>query len=142
MPPTLKGFNPSIHASRGFVLALAFALAGCKGSEPSPSNDQGGNDGGSTGGPAIAITANGVDPKTVTVSRGTQVTFVNSDSRAHEMASDPHPIHTSCPELNAVGFLSPGASRQTSNLNAAGTCEFHDHGQPQNEELRGSIVIR
>ena len=36
--------------------------------------------------------------------------FVNNDSRSHEMFSDPHPEHTDCPEINQVGFLSPGQS--------------------------------
>ncbi len=123
------------------LCGLALAAAGCKGTEPSPSGN-GGNGGGGANGPTITITANGVDPKTVTVSRGMQVTFLNNDSRAHEMASDPHPTHTACPELNAVGFLNPGASRQTSNLTTAGTCGFHDHNQPQNGDLQGRILIQ
>jgi hypothetical protein len=70
------------------------------------------------------------------------VTFVNNDSRAHDMASDPHPDHTDCPELNQVGFLTAGQSRQTGNLNTARSCGFHDHNQPSNGLLTGTIVIR
>ena len=39
----------------------------------------------------------GVSPKNLVVGPGTQVTFVNNDSRNHEMTSDPHPEHTECP---------------------------------------------
>lgn len=90
----------------------------------------------------MTITSSGVSPKTLTGSAGSQVTFVNNDVVAHEMFSDPHPEHTNCPELNQVGFLSPGESRQTGNLNTIRTCGFHDHGAPFNASLQGSIVIR
>ncbi len=90
----------------------------------------------------IVITATGVSPKTVSVTRGSQVQFVNNDSRSHQMNSDPHPEHTDCPELNSVGFLSPGVKRQTGNLNTARTCRFHDHDAPENSSLQGSIVIQ
>jgi plastocyanin len=141
-PSKRTAFNSSVHASLTFVLALTIGLAGCTSTEPSPSGGGGNAGGGGGNGPTITITANGVAPSTVTVSRGMQVTFVNNDSRAHEMASDPHPTHTNCPELNAVGFLNPGASRQTSNLDTVGTCGFHDHNQPQNAGLHGNIVIQ
>ena len=53
--------------------------------------------------------------------------MLNSDSRTHEMDSDPHPEHTDCPELNQIGFLNPGQSRQSGNLNTARKCGMHDH---------------
>jgi plastocyanin len=90
----------------------------------------------------ISITSGGVTPKTLTVTRGSQVTFVNNDSRPHDMESDPHPEHTDCPEINSVGTLNPGQSRQTGNLNIARTCGFHDHNAAENNNLRGSIVIQ
>jgi hypothetical protein len=36
----------------------------------------------------------------------------------------------------------PGQSRTTGNLNAARTCNFHDHANFENVSLRGSVVIR
>jgi plastocyanin len=90
----------------------------------------------------ITISTAGVSPKTLTVGAGSQVTFVNNDVVSHEMHSDPHPEHTDCPEINQVGFLSPGQSRQTGNLNTIRTCGFHDHGQPTNTALQGNILIR
>ena len=90
----------------------------------------------------FSITSMGVTPRVVTVSRGSQVTFVNNDSRPHDMESDPHPEHTDCPEINSVGTLNPGQSRQTGNLNTARTCGFHDHLAAENGSLRGSIVIQ
>jgi plastocyanin len=100
-----------------------------------------------SGGPApssvtITISNNAVSPQNVTVAVGGRVTFVNSDTRAHEMNSDPHPDHTDCPALNQVGFLNPGQSRESGNLTTARTCGFHDHNQDSNAALRGRITIQ
>ena len=85
---------------------------------------------------------NAVCPQTMTVSRGTRVTFINNDSRDHEMASDPHPEHTDCPELNQVGHLTPGQQRDSGNLNVARRCGFHDHINDSNRALQGTITIQ
>jgi hypothetical protein len=58
------------------------------------------------------------------------------------MESDPHPVHTDCPPINAVGLLSPGQSRTTGAFPTARTCGFHDHLQPSNNNLNGKIVIK
>lgn len=90
----------------------------------------------------ITITSAGATPKNVQVALGQRVRFVNNDNRPHNMTSDPHPDHNDCPDLNQVGFLSPGQSRETGNLVEARTCGFHDHDEPNNNSLKGSIVIR
>jgi plastocyanin len=101
--------------------------------------------GGCTTGPnttTIVIANNAVCPQRITIARGTQVTFVNQDSRPHEMYSDPHPEHTDCPELNQVGHLEPGQSRQSGNLNIARDCGFHDHINFELTALQGTITIQ
>jgi hypothetical protein len=91
----------------------------------------------------ITIGADGrVSPASVTITRGGRVTMVNNHNRAHDMSSDPHPEHTQCPEINSIGFLNPGQSRTSSNLNTARTCGFHDHNDSDNAGLKGSIVIQ
>jgi plastocyanin len=90
----------------------------------------------------ITISNNAVCPQNITVSRGAQVTFVNNDTRNHQMDSDPHPEHTDCPEINQVDFLAPGQSRQTGNLVTPRRCGFHDHQIPSNSALRGSITVQ
>jgi plastocyanin len=92
------------------------------------------------GGATITITAAGVSPRELVVARGTRVTFVNNDGVGHDMNSDPHPQHTSCTDMN-VGFLSSTQSRQTDVLNIARTCGYHDHNQPSNASLQGTIRI-
>jgi plastocyanin len=83
-----------------------------------------------------------VSPRQVEIPVGGRVTFVNNDTSFHEMASDPHPIHTDCPPMNEVGALAPGRSGQTGAFPTARTCGFHDHGQSSNQALQGTIVIR
>ncbi len=90
----------------------------------------------------ITMTSAGVSPKNVLVTLGQRVLFVNNDGRSHNMTSDPHPDHGDCPELNQVGFLSPGQSRETGNLVVARVCGFHDHDIPGSANLQGTITIR
>ncbi len=90
----------------------------------------------------ITITAQGASPRNIQITAGSRVTFVNTDTRAHNMTSDPHPEHTTCPELNSVGLLTPGQSRESGNLNTARTCGFHDHDNPGTTSLTGTITIR
>ncbi len=90
----------------------------------------------------ITITASGVSPQNVQIEAGTRVLFKNSDSRSHNMSSDPHPEHTDCPEINQIGLLAAGQSRETGNLNSVRTCRFHDHDSPDTSNLKGAIVIR
>ena len=90
----------------------------------------------------FTVTAAGVTPKEYTVPPGTRVLFVNNDSRSHAMSSDPHPDHTDCPAINAVGTLGSGQRRETGNLNDVRTCGFHDHDNPDNANLRGRIIVR
>ena len=118
------------------VVLLAFCAA-C-GSDSAPSNPNN-----PTNPFTFTISSSGiVSPKQLTVPPGTRVLFVNSHSRRHDMTSDPHPDHLDCPELNQVGVLNPGQSRETGNLVIVRTCGFHDHDDPDNVNLRGSIIIR
>ena len=90
----------------------------------------------------ITITSAGVSPRTVTIAAGGRVTFVNNDSRMHDMASDPHPEHTNCPALNQVGFLQPTQSGTSGNLTTARTCGFHDHIRATDSSLQGTVVVQ
>jgi hypothetical protein len=91
---------------------------------------------------AITISSTGVDRKQVEVPLGGRVAFVNSDNAFHEMASDPHPVHTDCPPLNQVGALAPTRTGVSGPLTVARVCGFHDHGEPTNTNLQGTITVR
>ena len=122
------------------VASLAVAVT-CGGSNPN--NPSGGGGAPGPSGATITILANGtVSPNTVTISRGQSVTIVNNDSRVHDMTSDPHPTHTDCQEINAVGLLQPSQSKLTNALNTARSCGFHDHGLPDDAGLKGRIIIQ
>lgn len=113
---------------------VCLILAGCGGKTP-------------TSPPAsnpytITITAAGVTPKELTVPQGTRVLFVNNDTKRRNMTSDPHPEHSDCPELNTVGLLNPGQSRETGNMIVIRSCGFHDHDEPANTAVIGKIITR
>ena len=126
----------------------ALLMAACGGSPNSPGG--GGvtvvvRDGGAggTSGATVTITGAGVNPATVTVATGQTVTFVNNDSRAHEIASNPHPQHGSCPGIEAgLGSLAPGATRTTRIFGNSGSCGYHDHLDDTNNSLRGTINVQ
>lgn len=127
-----------MRSRRGLPALLVVLLAACGG-------------GASPGGPSptpenpfrITISANGaVTPAELDVPPGTRVLFVNNHSRRHDMSSDAHPDHQDCPEINQVGLLQPGQSRETGNLVQVRTCGFHDHENPGDPLLRGRIIIR
>jgi plastocyanin len=129
-------------AARAVLAGTIAALSAACGGGSSPST---GPSTGCTAGPTsttITISNNSVCPQNITVPRGTQVTFINNDSRTHDMTSDPHPEHTDCPEVNQVGNLVAGQTRQTGNLNTAKRCGFHDHIAFENAALKGSITIQ
>jgi plastocyanin len=119
-------------------VTIVTVLAACGGGSPSSPSP------GGSGGTTITLTSAGVSAAQVNVTPGTRVTFMNSDTRSHNMTSDPHPEHTDCPEINAVGLLQPGQSRETGNLVSIRTCGFHDHDNPPPGGSRwtGRIVIR
>jgi len=121
------------------ISGLALTAAACGSSSPSsPSNIP--NDG--TIATTIVITSAGVSPKTVTVPLGSRVTFMNNDSRTHNINSDPHPTHGSCPAMDNVLNMTAGQSRTTLNFTTATTCNYHDHDDSENSLWKGTIVVQ
>jgi len=137
-------------AALSLTIAASLTVASCGGDgspsspTPSPSPSPTPTPTPPPGGPAatttITITGAGVSPKDIVVPRGSRVTFVNSDGVGHDMNSDPHPQHTSCTDMN-VGFVAASQNGQTDVLNIARTCGYHDHNQPSNTTLQGTIRI-
>jgi plastocyanin len=133
------------------AVAALMTLAACGGGSNTPTGPSGGGGGaavvGATSavgpiGATITIGSGGVSPSQVTVAVGQSVTFVNNDTRSHQMQSDPHPAHTNCPSINNVGLLSAGQSKSTLGFSGTGTCTYHDHNDPTNNSLMGRIVIQ
>jgi plastocyanin len=133
----------SRHA--GICVLIATVLAACGGGYPSSPGGSGGGGGGGGGaaGPigATVTIANGrVSPAAVTVTVGQSVNFVNQDGRTRNISSDPHPDHTQCPAVT-VGNLANGQSRATAALTVARTCGYHDHDDPDNPNVKGTITV-
>ena len=133
------------------AVIVAATAAACGGGSSTPTNPSpsptptptpttgGGNPSTAT----ITIGADGrVSPASVTIAPGGRVTMINNHNRPHDMSSDPHPEHTQCPETNQIGFLNPGQQRTSGNLNTARTCGFHDHNEPENQNLVGRVIIQ
>jgi plastocyanin len=121
---------------RTYAAGAAFIAAGCGGSTP------GGPSGPPTASVTITIAATGVSPTSVDIALGDRVLFINRDARAHSIASDPHPEHSDCPTINQVGFLAAGEQRETGNFVVARSCGFHDHDNPTDQRLWGTIRTR
>ena len=95
------------------------------------------------GAPAqFVVSAAGVSPKVMAIDAGSTVTFVNDDSRNHDIRSNPHPVHIDCQQINEVGFLPPGASAPSGAFPAPRVCGFHDHVDFSNTTLEGRIIIK
>ena len=132
-----------VLTSLSVALLIALAAASCGSdspSSPSPTPTPTPPPNPST--TTITITSAGASPRSVSIAAGGRVTFINNDSRPHDMSSNPHPEHTDCPAINQVGFLTTGQTKITGNLTTVRTCGFHDHNEPSTVSLQGTIVIQ
>ena len=138
----MKTVSKRITWGLAAVGAMTILMTGCGGDSSGSTGSPTAPTGPTTATTTITISNNAVSPQNITITRGSQVTFINNDSRTHDMESNPHPEHTDCPEINQVGFLSPGQRRQTGNMNTVRTCGYHDHDQDTVESLQGTITIQ
>jgi plastocyanin len=91
---------------------------------------------------SITITDRGYTPSEVTVGVGGRVTFTNADVRPHDMLGGPDHTRLDCAEVDVVGFLVPGQSRETRVFETPRICEFHDHTNLGNPAFQGRIIVR
>ena len=84
---------------------------------------------------AVSITATGFTPAEVTVQGGGAVSFTNDDTQSHQVASAPHPVHTTYPPLN--GEVLAKGETHTVTFTQAGSFRYHDHLNPG---LTGVVV--
>ncbi len=89
-------------------------------------------------GVAVTMSSSGFSPQDVTVSPGQQITWVNKDADPHQVASDPHPTHTSYPPLNTIGLLNSGDKKSLS-FPDPGVYKYHDHLNPS---FKGSVTVK
>ncbi len=123
------------------ILSVATACGGGGGaasSNPSPTAPT------ATNTNASAVTINvgsSVDPNNVRIEVGQSARFVNNGTQTHAFRSDPHPTHGSCPEIDVSGTLRPGASVVVGPFPKVTSCRYHDHDNPTNASLQGTLRI-
>ncbi|MBI4992021.1 MAG: cupredoxin domain-containing protein [Candidatus Harrisonbacteria bacterium] len=79
---------------------------------------------------------NAFNPPEVKIKVGDTVIFDNQHSVAIRVSSDPHPIHTSFPELES-DTLEPGNTYQLT-FTKPGTVNYHNHLNPK---AGGKIIV-
>lgn len=131
--------GPGLAMFVAFLTALAAGACGGGGGS-SPSTPSGGANPPS-GSLTVTISATGVSPRSLQVPLGSRVTFVNNDTRTHQMMSDPNPQHSDCPSINEVATIGPGQTRQTGSFDVRRTCGYHDHMNPTETTMQGGLMI-
>src|SRR5262249_17105340 len=125
----MRGREVSILAGAVGIVITAWACGGSSSSSPtSPTPTPPSNPPPSS--VTVTITGSGVSTHAVDLAVNGTVTFVNNDTSPHEIASNPHPVHTDCPPVNMLGTLQPGEMRATGALTVARRCGWHDHLNP------------
>jgi plastocyanin len=75
---------------------------------------------------AVTYTDSGYSPKTITVKKGTAVTFTNNSSMGMWTASAVHPTHQVLPGFDAKKSVSKGGT-YTYTFEKVGTWQYHNH---------------
>jgi hypothetical protein len=80
-------------------------------------------------------------PEELTIAVGERVSFMNHDRTTYTIAGGREPSGPDCPEVNVVGVLTSGDTRNTEPFTTAKTCEFHV-SHDQSGLVTGRIIIR
>lgn len=87
---------------------------------------------------AVSITAGGTfSPATLTVKKGSTVTWTNSGGAKVWIASDPHPIHNAYPGFDSGTDLGAGESYAFT-FEKAGSWSYHNHFNPT---VKGTVIV-
>ena len=114
------------------LVAFVITLVSCSKDSSGTVTGGGGNNnpgGGGTLAAMITINDNGYSPVSLTVKKGTNVTFKNEGSEMHTATADNSIFNT--------GDIAPGASK-TINITAAGTYTYHCN---YHTTVTGTLII-
>ncbi|MSO55592.1 MAG: hypothetical protein EXQ55_01520 [Acidobacteria bacterium] len=125
------------------LCATALWAVGCGGGGSGSTPTTPSTTSGSTGtiGATVTINASGLSDSTPRIKLGERVRFINADTKAHQILTTPHLLHTDCPGLNNIGSLAPGQSGTSDALSSTRGCGFHDHFDPDNNSFRGQVLV-
>lgn len=87
---------------------------------------------------SVSITEGGFVPASLTVEAGTNVVWVNADSKLHRVASNPHPEHGDHPGLDSKESIEPDSDYGFT-FEEPGTYNYHDHLNPTRN---GTIIVK
>ncbi len=85
----------------------------------------------------VRLTDSGFAPQTVTVKKGTSVTFTNAGTSNMWVASDVHPTHQLLPGFDELTSVAKGGT-YTYTFTKVGTWTYHNHLQPT---VKGTVVV-
>lgn len=91
-------------------------------------------------GATISLTASGANPIEVRIEPTQRVRFINTDTRPHQIQTNPHNLHTDCPPSNVI-VLNPGQQVDSGIFNDVKTCGYHDHLLPDTQTYWGTIRV-
>lgn len=87
-------------------------------------------------GAVITYNADGWSPATFSVKSGQKIKILNETDDTIEFASDPHPTHTTNPEMNSED-IAPGQIKEVT-VTRKGEWGFHNHYNPSK---RGTLTV-
>lgn len=77
----------------------------------------------------VEITETGFVPQTIRIKKGESVTWINKDSKPHQVAADPHPTGDLLPSLKGEEPLLQ-EEQYTAIFEKTGTFTYHDYLDP------------
>jgi len=86
----------------------------------------------------VSIAADGFTPANLDVTIGTTVTWTNTDSAPHRVASDPYPTNDGLPGFDSKEALQTNDT-YTYKFEKAGTFGYHDEQHPL--DIKGTVTV-
>jgi plastocyanin len=86
----------------------------------------------------VSISDTGFTPATLTIKKGTTVTWTNTDQKPHRVAADPYPDKSSLPDLDSADPLQQNDAYSYT-FDTAGKYTYTDYLNPL--KLHGTIVV-
>ncbi len=85
----------------------------------------------------VSITSAGFEPASLTIKKGTEITWTNDDTSPHQLQANPHPTGKSLPGLTSEILNNKQTYRYT--VNKAGSFGYHDHLNPA---INGNLNVK
>lgn len=86
----------------------------------------------------VTISSKGFLPQTVKITKGSLVTWLNQDTKPHQIKSDPHPSDSLYPFLDTEDVLSLDGA-VTITFDTVGTFTYHDEMNPL--KFKGTVIV-